>query len=896
MRSDKYRREYTTGDSKKKKTRKKSTAGRIIKMIILALVILTLLAMIGAGAYAGYCIKHAPEIDTSNIYDNLTQSTYIYDDKGKRIDTLYSGENRTNVKYEDLPKDLINAFVALEDKTFWEHHGFNFIRIVGAIKNSVFGGGRISGTSTITQQLARNVYLPEDMSERTLRRKIVEAWYTLEIEHDLSKEQILEAYLNTVNLGYHSWGVQSAAESYFKTSVKDLTLEQCAALAPIVQAPSEYALVVQLDSDAKVDKKNVLKKNSSGTFVLNDAEKERREICLDLMLEQEYISKKDHDKAIKKDLKDIVDPSFSLGNTSIGYFTDYIIEQVITDLQEEKGMTYEDAWDQVYTGGLRIYSTMNQKTQKIVQNEFKNNANYPSVTNISYDEKGNILNKRGQIAMYDYDNIIKNKRFTFKQGEITSNEDGSITIKNNKRLHIYETEVDGEVDYSLEFPTMYLFDDYKLYSISGGYIYIPQKAKSMDDKGNCIISADFLNSEEGQEIFKKNDKGRYYITKDYYSLNQRVIQPQSAMTIIENKTGQIKAMVGGRKTTGKMLYNRAVQPRQPGSSIKPLGVYSAALQQSVDELREGKLHTFVNYNIDTQGTRGWGNYITAGSIVSDERTTNNGKPWPFNSSGGYSGRNTVRSALRNSINTCAYKIWMQVGVDYSVQNIKKFGITTLDTKGNVNDLNPSALALGGMTNGVTTLEMANAYTVFPNNGVRAKEPLCYTKVTDSSGKTVLSKERKKVRVLDPGVAWIMADMMKGVVTGGTGTAAYVYGTQAGGKTGTTSDQYDIWFDGFTPKYSAALWIGNDVNISLTSMSGYAAALWGKIMNQVPNASSGEYKDRPDNVEYIYGEYYVEGTYSPVYWWGYKKKKKGSSDSNTSTTSTTTVTTTTTTTD
>ena len=845
--------------------------------VILLILILILAAGIAAGGYAYKVIQSADPIDTSKIYDLLAESSLIYDGDGNKVDTVYSGENRYSIKYSDLPPNLVNAFVALEDKTFWEHHGFNFTRIMGAIWSSVTSGGQVSGTSTITQQLARNVYLKSTMSDHNIDRKIIEAWYTVQIERDLSKHQIIEAYLNTINLGFGNWGVEAASQAYFNKHVTKLTLAQCAALAAIPQLPSEYDLIRFVDSSdlGKVKKKNILQRTSTGAYVLNDASKARRRLCLDLMQEQGYITAKQCKRAKRRKLRKMLHPNYNVTSSDITYFTDFVIEQVIADLQKEQGISYEEAWDKVYTGGLRIYTTLDTDIQRTVQNEFKDDANFPTQTGIIYDSNGNILNDKGQVAMYDYDDFIKDKKFYFKKDEIKKKKNGALIIYKNKRLNIYETTVNGAPDYSVEFPTMYRYIDGTLYSINGGYINIPQEYKRLDKKGNLVIKAKYVKSDIGKDFFKKKD-GTYYIKSDYYTLNQNVIQPQAAMTIIENDTGYIKAMVGGRKTSGRMLYNRAIEPRQPGSSIKPLAVYSAALQQSYEEGQKKKKHTFVNYKIDSQGANGWGDWITAGSTVVDERTTNNGKPWPQNSSGGYSGRNTVRSAIRNSINTCAYKIWMQVGASYSVKMVKKFGISTLDTKGATNDLNAAALALGGMTNGVTTLDMANAYTTFPNNGVRAKEPLCYTKVTDRNDKIILSKEREEVRVLDSGIAWIMADMMKGVVSGGTGTAAYVSGVAAGGKTGTTSSQYDIWFDGFTPNLSASLWIGNDVNISLTSMSGYAAALWGNIMNQIPEAKTGSYPEMPDNVEQRNGEYYADGTYSSsgwAYWYAIDKAAK-----------------------
>lgn len=828
----------------------------IFKTVLLLLAVMILVLMI----YVVAVIATAPKIDTDKIYETLSESSIIYDDHGKKVDLVYSGENRTNIKYDNAPKNLVNAYIALEDKTFEKHHGFNFIRILGAIKETIFSGGQVGGTSTITQQLARNVYLKSRMTERSLSRKIVEAWYTLKLENNLSKKQIMEAYLNTIYLGFNSWGVESASEAYFQKKTKDLTLEQCAALAALPQSPTNYALVVLLEKDAKPKPSQILKRDSSGIYVINDISKDRRITCLKLMLEQKYITKSQYDKAVKASLKSMLKPNFHMNDSNIAYFTDYTVAQVIKDLQKKEDLSYDDAWDKVYKGGLKIYSTMDKTAQNTIQKEFRQNYNFPSITNISYDGNGNILNKKGQVAMYSMDNYIKNGRFTFKKDEIEKNSDGSFLIKANKRLKIYTTSANGKTDYSLEFPNMYKWRDGRLYSVSGGYINIPQQYKQLDDNGNLMVSAKFMETKEGKKTILHDNSG-YYITENNYSVNQGVIQPQSAMTIIENSTGQIKAMVGGRKTKGKLLYNRAIQPRQPGSSIKPLGVYAPAIQQGAEEAAAKKTHNFVDYQIDRQGSRGWGNYITAGSVVADERTTNNGVAWPVNASGTYSGRNTLRSAIKNSINTCAYKIWLQVGQQYSTKMVKKFGITTLVTKGSVNDNNAAALALGGMTKGATTLEMANAYTTFPNNGTRAEKPICYTKVVNADGETILTKKARSTRVLNEDVAWIMSDLMKGVVSGGTGTAATVYGVRAGGKTGTTTDQFDIWFDGFTPNYSAALWIGNDINISLTSMSGYAAALWGKIMNQIPAAKTGEYKAMPSDVQYVNGEYYAKGTYS-----------------------------------
>ena len=853
------------GSSKPKHQKAKHAASSAFGCgtVFLILFALFLAAVIAGMVWVGKIVYDTPKIDADNIYSLLSQSSKVYDRKGKEVQMLYSGENRTNVKYEDLPDNLVNAFVALEDKTFWTHHGFNVIRIFGAIKEKLTSGGSVGGTSTITQQLARNVFLKDRMTEHTMKRKIQEAWYAIQIEHSLSKEEIMEAYLNTIYLGFNSNGVAAASKAYFSRSVKKLNLSQCATLAALVKSPSELA-PIQIYENGSVPHKEVkvLSTSPIGTFVLNNAVKERRDLCLSLMLEQGYIDQEHYNKAVKRSVKKTVKPNYSAVATKQSYFTDYAVQKVIDDLQEKKGMTYEEAYDKVYRGGLKIYTTYDQKIQKIIEDAFENNASYPRPTNLIYNSDGDMLNKKGRLIMYKYSNFITEKKnLVLPPDEAKIRKDGSLVIYANKRMKIYKTEVNGGIDFSIEIPTLYVWDDYQLYSISGGYLNIPQQYKTRTKKGNIIVAAEYMKMDDTKKMIGKAQNGGVKFSKNIYTLNQRTIQPQSAMTIIENKTGYVLAMVGGRKIKrGRMLYNRAIEPRQPGSSIKPLAVYSAALQQSAEEAQAGRKHTYVDYHIDKQGVKGWGDYITASSYIGDEPLRVNGKIWPKNAGGGYSGKNTLRTALRKSINTCAVKILHQVGIEYSAKMVKKYGITTLDTEGAVSDINYAALALGGMTNGVSTLEMANAYTTFPNNGTKTKEPIVYKKVVDSNGEVLLSADDiGRKRVLDPGVAWIMVDIMKGVVTAGTGSAARIYGVDVAGKTGTTSDEYDLWFDGYTPKYTASLWMGNDYNIKLSGMSGWAAGLWGKIMAQVPGITEGSYKAMPSDVVRGGNEFYAKGT-------------------------------------
>ena len=684
---------------------------KVLKFLFIFGFIICLLGGIAVSAYTYNIISNAEAIDPKNIYEELDKNSYIYDSKGKIISTLYADEDRNIIKIDEMPENLVHAFVAIEDKTFYEHKGINVKRTIGAIVQKLMGKSEsISGTSTITQQLARNVYLPDIKSERTIQRKIVELYYALLIEKDLSKDEILEAYLNTVYFGYQNYGIETAAHSYFSKDVEDLTLEECAALAALPQAPDTYALLKDEEGDNRTKIKNT-------NLYANDISKDRRDLVLDLMVDQGYITKEEADGA-RKDLIDFINPDLSGDDNKYTYFNDYVLSTVIDDLMTKYDLDEDTATKIAYTGGLHIYTPLDSKIQGIIYKEFKNDDNYPWAAE----------------------------------------------------------------------------------------------------------------------------------------------EPQSAMVVCDVKTGQVKAMVGGRKTSGKKLFNRAVSPRQPGSSIKPLAVYSAALQKSYELEKQGKQWDFVDYKHDKQGAK-YGSYITAGSRIVDEKMYFDGNIWPYNVTRTFTGNQTFRSAIQQSINTCAVKIQLQVGTDYSIKMLKKYGISTLVEDGDTNDLNPASMALGAMTKGVTPLDMALAYAAFPNKGIR-NSAVCYTKVVDAEGNVLLTGEAEKTKVMDEGVAWIMTDVLKSVVK--YNGVAILDGVEAGGKTGTTNDCYDIWFDGFTPKYSAALWIGTDHNKELSTMSTSAAALWRRIMNQIPDVTEGEYPDQPSNVIYQRGEYYTEGTEPNVY--------------------------------
>ena len=726
--------------------RKRWTVGRVIKYLFLAGVLAAVLLVAVTAISVG-------RLDPENIYSSIEQTSYLYDINGEQIDTLHYSQNRQIVSINDMPEELKEAFIAIEDKTFYKHHGFNWRRMFGAILSSFTHKTSISGTSTITQQLARNVYLADIKSQRSLRRKFTEMYIAWRLEKALTKDQILEAYLNTIYLGYGSYGIHSAAMTYFSKSVDELTLAECAALAALPQAPDSYALITDDPGDGRpqitdvryyrsdevdelddettedtgyndyynsyyYDSDDEEESAETGLYA-NDLSKERRELVLGLMVEQGYISQSEADEA-DVELIDLLHPSIEQKTSVYTYVADYVSAAVIQDLMKEFKMTEEEAQQMVYTGGLKIYTTIDSDLQNIIWDEFSDDSNFPDAI-------------------------------------------------------------------------------------------------------------------DGSEV-------------------------QACMVVADIENGYINAMVGGRNAEGAKLFNRTVSPRQPGSSIKPLSVYGAALQKSFDYAQKNQKFEFTDYGIDDQGVDYWGDYITAGSTVVDEPLTINGEEWPQNVTRSFSGYNTFRSAIQESINTCAVKILLQVGTDYSIEMLERFGLTTVvkDESEAVNDVNPAALALGAMAYGVTPLEMTMAYSAFPNGGMLNK-PVCYQRVENSSGKILLVGKSESKRIIDEGVAWIMTDLLKSVVSEGGGGNARISGVEVGGKTGTTNDRFDIWFDGFTPKYAASLWIGTDLNVEMDSGSWVASSLWGKIMRQVADIREGEYREQPSNVIEMGGEYFTSGT-------------------------------------
>ena len=816
----------------KKKTKFNKKKGLKIIFITLFMV-----GAILAGTVSGIAlaiIAEAPEINPSNMSSLLTQTSVILDEKGNVLEKIQTEEYRTIVTIDKMPKYLKDAFIAIEDERFEDHIGIDIIGIVKSAIDNIKAGEIVRGGSTITQQLARNIYLTLDQN---WTRKIQEAYLAIQIEQELTKDQILEAYLNRIYLGQGAYGVQSAAETYFSKDVQDLTLAESAVLAAIVQSPSRYGLYQTIrpedfNSEKHIQVGEIDIFGEKYIAVYNERAVERQKLVLAKMLELGKITEEEYNEAINEDILSKIKPGQKKVQGISSYFNDFVKSQVIDALMDKLGYTREQAESELYTGGLKIYSTMDLELQKKLENIYDNftkvllgdvnKINAPALISWRRDKSGNILDDNNNVIFYSQQNLLDDEYNLVIGPNNYEFVDGNLVIKSNK-FSIYNNVIDI-ADY-------YIIDENKnLVTFNMGNLSLPENAFTIGDDKSITINKSFLD--ENKEFCSVNSEGNLIINNKYfYRQKDGIVQPQSAAVIMDYRTGEIKALVGGRDVVGIRILNRATSsPRQPGSTIKPLAVYMPALD----------------------------NGYTAATTIDDIPFYIDGKLWPSNWYTGYRGIHTLRQSVEQSVNVNSVKTLQSIGIKTSMEYLSKMGIinvenpdkdnfiTSSENKVN-NDENLSALGLGGMTKGLTPLEMTAAYGTIANQGTYI-EPISFTKVLDKDGHVLIDNTPKKNAVVSPEVAYIMSDILRTTVTNGIAGTAQIPNMPTAGKTGTTQDKSDAWFVGYTPYYAAGIWIGNDSpQIKLSKSSSIAAELWKIVMTQVHEGLEPKDFQRPDNI-------------------------------------------------
>ena len=717
-----------------------------IRVLFTALIaVCVMVVCLGIGSFRGV-IAGAPHVNDVDI-SPLGYATFLYDDQGTQMRQLSAPtSNRLPVSLEQIPVNLQHAVVAIEDERFYEHNGIDVRGIARAAVKAITTGNFSEGASTITQQLLKNNVFTDWTNESTqlerFTRKFQEQYLAVEIEKKYNKDVILENYLNTINLGAGSYGVQAASKKYFNKDVWDLNLSECATLAGITQNPTKFNPITNPKSNSK-----------------------RRKEVLDHMLNQKYISQDEYNEALNDDVYTRIQTA-QLENTEeestvYTYFEDEVTNQVIKDLMNIKGYSKTQATNLLYSGGLKIMTTLDSNIQQILNEEYADPDNYPADTQYELDYALTVQTPSGEQVNYS-----------------------------KEMLQLYFRDQDPEFDLLFSSP-------------EEGQQYVDQYKANILADGSTVVS-------------------------------ERVNfapQPQSSMTVIDQHTGYVKALIGGRgEKTASLTLNRATDTtRQPGSTFKIVSTYAPALNEKGDTLAT----TFMDEPYE----------YPDGSPVNNASRT-------------YGGETTIRKAIQNSINVVAVKCLEQVTPSLGLKYLDDFGFTTLahgteadkDANGNIwSDAN-LATALGGITNGVKNIELCAAYAAIANNGNYIK-PIYYTQILDHDGNVLIENSSVSRSVIKDSTAYLLTSAMEDVVNKGTGTACQLDNMTVAGKTGTTEDYNDLWFVGYTPYYTCAVWSGYDNNEKIPEDArNFHKNLWRKVMNRIHEGLDDKDFEMPASVE------------------------------------------------
>ncbi|MDD7593694.1 MAG: transglycosylase domain-containing protein [Peptoniphilaceae bacterium] len=812
---------------------------RFITSVLKVLAILILCFLIFLAIISGYLAgamleiaKESPQIEPDRLLSDLKENSVIVDKDGHLIESIDTAEYRKIIPYDKIPPYLVNAFISAEDKRFLEHDGVDLIGIAATVRDFLLSGN-LRGASTITMQLARNVYLNNDVN---WTRKIQEIFLALQIDDQLSKEEIMESYLNRIFFGQNAYGVEAAAQIYFSKSASDLSLAQAAAIASIVPAPSHYSLYSTIRPSQVTDQRVLDETTINGekyAAVYNPPAYERAHWVLGEMLENQMISQVEYNEAIAEDVASAIDAPQKRAENVSTYLTDLMKDQIVQVLMDSENIDRAAAKDLMMYGGLTITSTVDMNLQRKLQDyaasversfTTPSGETTPFKLDINYDDYDNIVNRGGNILFYKKSNLLDEKgQVLIPEEQYSIDDQGNLSFTRG-RLRGHDGYIDI-MDY-------YTFDDNDiLYTHHLGTIPI-DKGLTVDKDGTMHLTKEYLDSNQ-TPLYAIRDDGVLVLSPSYYDNDEiGVKQPQLAFTVLDSKTGEVRAIIGGREQDERHFLNRAAKfPRQPGSAFKPIAEYTAAI--------------------------GAGNNAGVGKDDAPVQMIDN-EPWPSNVDGTYQGMMSMQQAVVDSSNPIAVRWLDEVGIDVTKEYLQKNGIINAkhpdwdhfverkeDPKTNDENL---ALALGAMTDGVTTLEMAGAYQSIANDGKHIA-PMSILKIVDNRGKVYYENKHEETEVLKPELNYQLLDILRHVVTDSFASKELDLGEMnLIGKTGTTNNRADFWFAGSTPYYTTAVWTGADnAQIAMDGNSTVAAALFAEINGILNEDLEPREFERPDGV-------------------------------------------------
>nr|WP_082125168.1 PBP1A family penicillin-binding protein [Silvibacterium bohemicum] len=650
---------------------------------------------IAVGSLSGLMLVYSvnlPQIQDLERYRPDT-TTELYDVHG-RLFGSFALERRVVLDYDGFSPLLRQAVISIEDKNFESHWGVNVFRVMGAVYHDITSKGRAQGASTLTMQLARNLFLS---NERTAGRKLQEIFLSLQIEHNFTKQQIFTLYANQIYLGRGTYGFEAGSQYYFSKHAKDLTLPEAALLAGLPKGPNEFSPVVNPDRAFR-----------------------RRNTVINAMLEDGAITTAQADAARTAPLGlHIEAPPNSLAP--------WFVEEVRRELERRFGS------DRVHEAGLKVETTLDLDLQ-----ETANRAVLDGLA--AYERrhgwKGRLLNViAGGIALNAFKHPDWNgpvQQGSYIHGLVTGILPYQVTAKVGNQQVVLT-------------PENWAWTGFKTapeFLHEGDIVYVHVTGQ---DGGNLT---GVLEQDSGT---------------------------QGSLLAMDNSTGDVLALVGGRDFDMSQFDRATQSERQTGSSFKPY-VYTAAVEEGA----------------------------TPGEMILDAPTSF-GSYTPHNYEGNFLGEITLEKAFADSRNIPALKLAQRVGIHKVIDTAHRFGVTS-----NIPPFLP--VALGSVE--ITLMEHTAAYSVFPNDGIRIA-PRLIRRVTSADGIPMTEPVPEVKEVISAKTARTMMVFLKSTIEpGGTGQAASELHHALGGKTGTTSDFTDAWFMGFSPSLTCGVWVGYDSRQSL----------------------------------------------------------------------------------
>ncbi|SJL83725.1 penicillin-binding protein 1A [Vibrio palustris] len=736
-----------------------------MKFIKRLLIFSLICIILGATTVFGFYLYVKPELpDVATLKDvKLQTPMQVYSQDGKLM-AQFGEKRRIPLKIDQMPKELIDAFIATEDSRFYEHYGFDPIGIARAAVAVMISGSASQGASTITQQLARNFFLS---NEKKIIRKIKEIFIAVHIEQLLTKDEILDLYLNKIYLGYRAYGVGAAAQVYFGKEVKDLTLSEMATIAGLPKAPSTMNPIYSLRRATH-----------------------RRNVVLARMLDEHYITREQYNQA--KSEKIVA----SYHGAEVQLNAPYVAEMARSWMVKKYG-------DDVYTSGKKVYTTIDSKLQEA--------ANKAAVTNLlNYDERHGFRGAINQLwktpsKAWDTDKIKHYLDDEPTYGElypaiVTKVDDKTATVV----VKHHGTQVIAWQD--MNWARRYITDDRQ-----GP---LPQSASDILSQGDQIWVQPLPGSDQPDDLSSEDPNQLDREQFSHWKLSQ-VPRANTAFIAMNPENGGVKALVGGFNFVHNK-FNRATQSvRQVGSSIKPF-IYSAALDSGMT------LATLVN------------------DAPINKWDKSQGTAWrPQNSPPRYRGPTRIRIGLAQSKNVMAVRTLREVGLEKARHYLTRFGFDL--------DKLPRSETIALGAGSLTPMKLAQGYSVFANGGYyvdhffiqkvdgpfgkteyKAKPNVICDKECQSNDNTAGFDEQDAdsdvhyaPRVISAQNAFLVREMMYSNIWGGgnwshgTGWNGTGWRAQAlhrrdiGGKTGTTNDSKDTWYDGFGPDLVATSWVGFD---------------------------------------------------------------------------------------